>query len=128
MQSNLKRRGQSGEGGILSRARHEFSLLQIKSVVAVAKKVEARNDGRSPKALRANISETGLVLLLLVLFFPLGVWLPAERSEPQRSAAAAKAGADPVPGFAAGPFSSGIKIPDSFSKKFLTAGTAVHHG
>src|SRR6266513_1815478 len=28
---------------------------------------------------------------LLVLFFPLGVWLP------QRSAAAAKAGADPVP-------------------------------
>ncbi len=38
-------------GGILRGTRHEFSLflLQIKSVVAVAKKVEARNDGRSPK-------------------------------------------------------------------------------
>ena|SRR2546423_1203125 len=33
-------------------------------------------------------SETGI---LLGLFFPLGVWLP------QRNAAAAKAGADPVP-------------------------------
>ena len=30
-------------------ARDEFSLLQINSVVAVAKKVEARDDGRSPK-------------------------------------------------------------------------------
>ena len=34
---------------ILRGALHEFSLLQINSVVAVAKKVEARNDGRSPK-------------------------------------------------------------------------------
>jgi hypothetical protein len=37
------------EGSMLRRACHEFNLLQIKSVVAVAKKVEARNDGRSPK-------------------------------------------------------------------------------
>jgi hypothetical protein len=34
---------------MLRRARHEFSFLQIKSVVAVAKKVKARNDSRSPK-------------------------------------------------------------------------------
>ncbi len=36
-------------GGIQRGARHEFSLLQIKSVVAVAKEVEARNDRCSPK-------------------------------------------------------------------------------
>ena len=34
---------------MLRGARHEFSLLQINSVVAITKKVEARNDGRSPK-------------------------------------------------------------------------------
>ena len=34
---------------MLRRARHEFNLLQINSVVAVAKKVEARNDRCSPK-------------------------------------------------------------------------------
>ena len=32
-----------------STRRHEFNLLQINSVLAVAKKVKARNDGRSPK-------------------------------------------------------------------------------
>ncbi len=36
------------EGGMLRRARDEFRLAD-QSVVAVAKKVEARNDRRSPK-------------------------------------------------------------------------------